>query len=209
MKKVSVIGAGTMGMGIAQIAATHGHTVCLYDNFQDAIKIAQDKIEKILLRLIEKDRITLNQKIEILSRINFSNKLSDISNSDFVVEAIIEDLDIKKEIFSKIETILSTDCIIATIASACKSSSRVIGVHFFNPAPLMPLVEIIPSVQTSKNTLNKTKNLILEWKKIAVEAKDTPGFIVNRVARPFYGEAIRIYEEGIASFSTIENEIWS
>lgn len=213
MKKVSVIGAGTMGMGIAQIAATYGHTVCLYDNFQDAIKIAQDKIEKILLRLIEKDRITLNQKIEILSRINFSNKLSDISNSDFVVEAIIEDLDIKKEIFSKIEAIVSTECIIATntsslsiasIASACKSSSRVIGVHFFNPAPLMPLVEIIPSVQTSKNTLNKTKNLILEWKKIAVEAKDTPGFIVNRVARPFYGEAIRIYEEGIASFSTID-----
>ena len=213
MKKVSVIGAGTMGMGIAQIAATYGHTVCLYDNFQDAIKIAQDKIEKILLRLIEKDRITLNQKIEILSRINFSNKLSDISNSDFVVEAIIEDLDIKKEIFSKIEAIVSTDCIIATntsslsiasIASACESSSRVIGVHFFNPAPLMPLVEIIPSVQTSKNTLNKTKNLILEWKKIAVEAKDTPGFIVNRVARPFYGEAIRIYEEGIASFSTID-----
>ena len=129
MKKVSVIGAGTMGMGIAQIAATHGHSVCLYDNFQDAIKIAQDKIEKILLRLIEKDRITLNQKDEILSRINFSNKLSDISNSDFVVEAIIEDLDIKREIFSKIEAIVSIDCIIATntsslsiasIASACK-----------------------------------------------------------------------------------------
>ena len=106
MKKVSVIGAGTMGMGIAQIAATYGHSVCLYDNFKDAIKIAQDKIEKILLRIIEKDRITLNQKIEILSRINFSNKLSDISNSDFVVEAIIEDLDIKKEIFSKIAAIV-------------------------------------------------------------------------------------------------------
>lgn len=213
MKKISVIGSGTMGMGIAQIAATHGHSVCLYDNFKDAIEIAQNKIEKILTRLIEKNKITSNQKNEILSRINFSNKLSDINESDFVIEAIIEDLDIKKTMFSKIEDIVSEDCIIATntsslsiasIASACKKSSRVIGVHFFNPAPLMPLVEIIASVQTSNITLDTTKKLILSWKKIAVEAKDTPGFIVNRVARPFYGEAIRIYEEGIASFSTID-----
>ena len=203
MKKISVIGSGTMGMGIAQIAATYGHSVCLYDNFKDAIEIAQNKIEKILTRLIEKNKITSNQKNEILSRINFTNKLSDINESDFVIEAIIEDLDIKKKMFSKIEDIVSEDCIIGTntsslsiasIASACKKSSRVIGVHFFNPAPLMPLVEIIASVQTSNITLDTTKKLILSWKKIAVEAKDTPGFIVNRVARPFYGEAIRIYD---------------
>tara|TARA_B100000401_G_C52809608_1_gene723015 strand:+ start:2133 stop:3284 length:1152 start_codon:yes stop_codon:yes gene_type:complete len=215
MIKVSVIGAGTMGMGIAQIAATQGHQVCLYDNYDGAIKNAKNKLEKILNRLVEKEKITSKEKDEIIGRINFSKELAAISESNIVIEAIIEDLKIKKDVFSKIEEIIDEDCIIgsntsslsiASIASACKHAERVVGIHFFNPAPLMPLVEIIPAVQTSDSKLIEARKIIDGWGKISVIVKDTPGFIVNRVARPFYGEALRIYEEGIADFATID---WS
>ena len=215
MIKVSVIGAGTMGMGIAQIAATKGHKVCLYDNYDGAIENANKKIKKILNRLIEKKRITDLEKKEIINRIHFSTKLDEIQKSNIVIEAIIENIKIKKDVFSKIEEIVDKDCIlasntsslsIASIASACEHAERVIGIHFFNPAPLMPLVEIIPAIQTSENTLIEAKKIIDGWEKVSVITKDTPGFIVNRVARPFYGEAIRIYEEGIADFATID---WS
>ena len=215
MIKVSVIGAGTMGMGIAQIAATKGHKVCLYDNYDGAIENANKKIKKILNRLVEKKRITDLEKKEIINRIHFSTKLDEIQKSNIVIEAIIENIKIKKDIFSKIEEIVDKDCIlasntsslsIASIASACEHAERVIGIHFFNPAPLMPLVEIIPAIQTSENTLIEAKKIIDGWEKVSVITKDTPGFIVNRVARPFYGEAIRIYEEGIADFATID---WS
>ena len=211
--KVSVIGAGTMGAGIAQIAATNGHEVYLFDSFDGAIKNAETKLNKILNRLVEKDRISDQETNDILSRINFSEKLVDISGSGLVIEAIIENLEIKQKIFTDIEKLVDNDCIIASntsslsiasISSACEKSERVIGIHFFNPAPLMPLVEIIPAVQTSSETLNNAKSIIDSWGKITVIAKDTPGFIVNRVARPFYGEAIRIYEEGVADFSTID-----
>tara|TARA_B100000902_G_scaffold201890_1_gene192404 strand:+ start:12322 stop:13473 length:1152 start_codon:yes stop_codon:yes gene_type:complete len=211
--KVSVIGAGTMGAGIAQIAATKGHNVCLYDSFDGAIDNAKNKLNKILNRLVEKERITDEQSRDILGRINFTEELDAIKESNIVIEAIVEDLEIKKNVFSKIENIVNDKCIIASntsslsiasIASACKNAERVIGIHFFNPAPLMPLVEIIPAVQTSENTIKNARAIIDSWQKTTVITKDTPGFIVNRVARPFYGEAIRIYEEGIADFATID-----
>tara|TARA_B110000091_G_scaffold29492_1_gene30033 strand:- start:467 stop:1618 length:1152 start_codon:yes stop_codon:yes gene_type:complete len=211
--KVSVIGAGTMGAGIAQIAATNGHEVCLYDSFDGAIENAEKKLIKILNRLVEKERITKEENKNILDRINFSKEIKEVEGSGLIIEAIIENLDIKQKIFSEIEKIVDDKCIlasntsslsIASIASACSKAERVIGVHFFNPAPLMPLVEIIPAVQTSETTLNNTKTIIDSWGKVTVIAKDTPGFIVNRVARPFYGEALRIYEEGIADFATID-----
>ncbi|MEE2931294.1 MAG: 3-hydroxyacyl-CoA dehydrogenase NAD-binding domain-containing protein [Bacteroidota bacterium] len=213
MTKVSVIGAGTMGMGIAQIAATKGHEVCLYDSYDEAIENAKNKIQKILTRLVEKERITNEENKDIIGRIHFSKDLKEIKKSKIVIEAIIEDIKIKKEIFSQIEELVDDNCIIgsntsslsiASIASACKNAERVIGIHFFNPAPLMPLVEIIPAVQTSNETLKEARSIIDGWEKITVIAKDTPGFIVNRVARPFYGESIRIYEEGISDFATID-----
>lgn len=213
MIKVSVIGAGTMGSGIAQIAATKGHEVCLYDSFNDSLENSKNKLNKILNRLVEKERINNETKEQIISRIQFSNNLEDIQKSSLVIEAIIEDLSIKQKLFQEIESIVDKNCIIATntsslsiasIAGACEKADRVIGIHFFNPAPLMPLVEIIPSVQTSEETNKKTKELIDSWNKVTVIVKDTPGFIVNRVARPFYGEALRIYEEGIADFATID-----
>jgi len=211
--KVSVIGAGTMGVGIAQIAATKGHEVCLYDSSHEAVKTAENKLKKILDRLVEKERISSKENEAVLEKINFSNSLENIKGSELVVEAIIEDLGIKQKVFTEIENLVDDNCIIASntsslsiasIASSCKKAERVVGIHFFNPAPLMPLVEIIPAVQTSKETLNKAKSIIDSWEKLTVIAKDTPGFIVNRVARPFYGEAIRIYEEGVADFSTID-----
>ena len=211
--KVSVIGAGTMGAGIAQIAATNGHEVCLYDSFDGAIENAEKKLIKILNRLVEKERITKEENKNILDRINFSKEIKEVKDSGLIIEAIIENLDIKQKIFSEIEKIVDDKCIlasntsslsIASIASACSKDERVVGIHFFNPAPLMPLVEIIPAVQTSETALNNAKTIIDSWGKVTVIAKDTPGFIVNRVARPFYGEALRIYEEGIADFATID-----
>ena len=215
MIKVSVIGAGTMGSGIAQIAATKGHKVCLYDSFDGAIENAQEKLDKILNRLVEKEKISKQKKENILSRINFTKDIKNIKGSGLVIEAIIENLEIKQKTFKEIEGLVDTECIIASntsslsiasIAGACQRAERVIGIHFFNPAPLMPLVEIIPAVQTTEKTLNKARKTIDDWGKVTVIAKDTPGFIVNRVARPFYGEALRIYEEGIADFATID---WS
>ena len=211
--KVSVIGAGTMGAGIAQIAATKGHEVCLYDSFDGAVETAENKLKKILNRLVEKERISKQENEAILGRINFSNSLENIKGSELVIEAIIENLDIKQKVFAEIESLVDDNCIIASntsslsiasIASSCKKAERVVGIHFFNPAPLMPLVEIIPAVQTSDETLNTAKSIIDAWGKVTVITKDTPGFIVNRVARPFYGEAIRIYEEGVADFPTID-----
>tara|TARA_B100002052_G_scaffold65895_1_gene59158 strand:+ start:6390 stop:7541 length:1152 start_codon:yes stop_codon:yes gene_type:complete len=213
MIKVSIIGAGTMGTGIAQIAATKGHQVCLYDTFDGAVENSKSKLNKILNRLVEKERISKDEKENILSRINFTQDIKDVKQSGLIIEAIIEDLEIKKKIFKELEKLVDKECIIASntsslsiasIGGACQRAERVLGIHFFNPAPLMPLVEIIPAVQTSKETLKNAKLIIDSWGKTTVLTKDTPGFIVNRVARPFYGEAIRIYEEGIADFATID-----
>ena len=139
--------------------------------------------------------------------------MNELNDSDLVIEAIVENLRVKHEVIKTVEAIVNESCIIASntsslsiasIGSALKKSNRVIGIHFFNPAPLMPLVEIIPAVQTDVQTLNTSIELIKNWRKTVVQCKDTPGFIVNRVARPFYGEALRIYEEGIADFATID-----
>jgi 3-hydroxybutyryl-CoA dehydrogenase len=139
--------------------------------------------------------------------------LSALADADLVIEAIVENLEIKKKLFAELESVVSKHCIlasntsslsIASIAASCTSSERVLGIHFFNPAPLMQLVEVIPAVQTSEYVLQKTVQTISEWKKVVAVAKDTPGFIVNRVARPFYSESLRIYEEGVADFATID-----
>ncbi|WP_334112737.1 3-hydroxyacyl-CoA dehydrogenase NAD-binding domain-containing protein [Paucihalobacter sp.] len=210
---VGIIGSGTMGSGIAQVAATSGCKVKLYDTNRSALNKAEAALEKILLRLIEKGRIDSEEKNRIQSNIDYVQNLKDLSDSDLTIEAIVENLDIKKKVFSELETYVNKDCIIASntsslsiasIASALKYPERCIGIHFFNPAPLMQLVEVIPAIQTSKEVLERSVKTIENWKKIVAVAKDTPGFIVNRVARPFYGESLRIYEEGIADFATID-----
>jgi 3-hydroxybutyryl-CoA dehydrogenase len=210
---VGVLGAGTMGAGIAQVAAQNNCEVVLVDLSQDMLTKAENNLDKVLSRLVEKGNLSEDDKINIQGRITYSTDVRDFKSSALIIEAIVENLDVKHKVFADLESIVSNECIlasntsslsIASIGSVLKNPSRVIGIHFFNPAPLMPLVEIIPAVQTSEETLAATKALISNWKKVGVICKDTPGFIVNRVARPFYGEALRIYEEGIADFSTID-----
>lgn len=211
MIKVGVIGCGAMGSGIAQIAATMGHNVVVYDNNLTALDKSKEKLIATLQKLADKGKIE-NAEV-IMSKFNFSNDMNTFKDCGLIVEAIIENLDIKKSVFAAVEKIVSADCIIASntsslsiasIAAACQDPSRVIGLHFFNPAPLMALVEIIPAIQTKKELANEMKTLMLNWKKSPVITKDTPGFIVNRVARPFYGEALRIEEEGFADMATID-----
>lgn len=211
--KVAIIGSGTMGSGIAQVAATAGCEVKIFDTNQDALSKSKSSLENTLSKLVEKGKIQESEKNRIQSNISFANSLSELSHSDLVIEAIIENLEIKKKLFSDLENYVAPDAIlasntsslsIASIASACKNASRVIGIHFFNPAPLMQLVEVIPAVQTSEEVLQKSVQIISDWKKVVAVAKDTPGFIVNRVARPFYSESLRIYDEGVADFATID-----
>lgn len=210
---VGIIGAGTMGSGIAQVAATSNCKVKLYDSNREALDRASLTLDNILLRLIEKNRISSDEKNRIQNNISYVDNLKALSDSNLVIEAIIENLDIKKKVFCELENFVEGSCImasntsslsIASIASALKIPERCIGIHFFNPAPLMPLVEIVPAVQTSTEIKNQTIQIIKDWKKTGVVVRDTPGFIVNRVARPFYGEALRIYEEGMASFTQID-----
>ncbi len=213
MIKVGIIGSGAMGSGIAQVAAFAGHEVHVYDANPIAAQVAAENLKKSLEKLVEKSKCTKEKMTEVLSNIYFQSSIDKLSESGIIIEAIVENIDVKKEVFEALESIVSDDCILATntsslsvssIASACKKSNRFIGIHFFNPAPLMPLVEIIPALQTSEDIINTSISLIKSWNKTAVICKDTPGFIVNRVARSFYGEAIRIYEEGIANIATID-----
>jgi len=213
IETIGIVGAGTMGIGIAQIAAQNKHQVILYDHSDAQLEKAKSGLEKVLNRLVEKERISDNERNNILTRILFTNKINELWPCGLVIEAIVESIKIKHEVFTSLEDVVSEHCILATntsslsiasIGAALKTSKRIIGIHFFNPAPLMPLVEIIPAIQTNEQTTKTCKDLIAKWGKTVVLCKDTPGFIVNRVARPFYGEALRIYEEGIADFVTID-----
>lgn len=211
--KIGVVGAGAMGSGIAQIAATAGHPVYLCDSSQEALEGSKANLKKVMDRLVEKGKLDDTTAAGIQEKISYINGTDSFSDCSLVIEAIVESLDVKKSVFSELEAVVSADCIlasntsslsIASIAAACTHSKRVLGIHFFNPAPLMPLVEIIPAVQTDANLLEPLLALMKEWNKAPVLAKDTPGFVVNRIARPFYGEAIRILEEGIADHATID-----
>jgi 3-hydroxybutyryl-CoA dehydrogenase len=213
LMKIGVIGAGAMGAGIAQVAAQNGHNVILYDTKYAALEKARHGYEKIFARLVEKGKWSEEKAKEVTCRIHFENHLDKFEDCGLVIEAIVENLDIKKSVFGALEDVVSEDCVVASntsslsiaaISSAAKNPSRVMGVHFFNPAPLMPLVEIIPSLTTSNKKAEEIRALIDSWGKVTVLAKDTPGFIVNRVARPFYSEAIKLYEEGVANIPTID-----
>lgn len=213
MPKLSVVGAGTMGTGIAQVAATAGWEVVICDTNESILEKSSSSLVKVMNRIVEKEKIDQKTADGILGRIDFTQDQSYFENSDLVIEAIVENLEIKKKVFAGIEKIVREDTIIASntsslslasIGASLENPSRFVGIHFFNPAPLMPLVEIIPAVQTADETTTQAKEWVDSWKKLTVLAKDTPGFIVNRVARPFYGESLRINEEGIADYATID-----
>ncbi len=211
--KISVIGAGTMGSGIAQVAATHKIQVTIVDDNPDALESSRKKLKKILNRLAEKGKILESEVQNIENHIHWTTDLNQVFDSDVVIEAIIENIYIKQNLFSRLEAIVSKNCILATNTSSLSVSKifsvlnhqhRSLGIHFFNPVPLMKLVETIPLDDTDAKVLQDVRVVLESWGKTVVEAKDTPGFIVNRVARPFYGEALKINEEGIADFSTID-----
>lgn len=211
--KIGVIGSGAMGTGIAQVAAEAGHTVVVYDKYPQAIEKAAENLTKVLYNLAAKGKRSIESVESLLERIQFSTDFEGLGGAELAIEAVVEDLSVKKEVFSALEALLGPEAILATntsslsvtsIAASCEHSSRVLGIHFFNPAPLMQLVEIVPALQTAPECVEEAKKMITAWKKVPVIAKDTPGFIVNRVARPFYGEALRILEEGLADIATID-----
>ncbi|WP_435579904.1 3-hydroxyacyl-CoA dehydrogenase NAD-binding domain-containing protein [Gilvibacter sp.] len=211
--RVGIIGAGTMGSGIAQVAATAGCEVVLCDLNPTVLDTSKDKLEKVLSRLVVKGRIDADEKARIQGLIKYSTDIKDLSDANLIIEAIVESLEVKTKVFQQLESLVREDCIIATntsslsvaaIAASLQHPERCLGIHFFNPAPLMKLVEVIPAVQTAQNNTDLIVQTIKDWGKVVALAKDTPGFIVNRVARPFYGEALRILEEGIADVPTID-----
>ena len=218
MKNIGIIGSGTMGIGIAQVAATNNCKVFLYDqNTAQTEKSLQD-LQKVLTRLVEKEKISLDESQNIYNRIQFCKDLSELKDCDLVIEAIIENKEIKQKVFSNLEDFVSNECILASntssisitsISAELKNPGRFLGIHFFNPAPLMPLVEVIPGLLTAENLPQNIYDLIKSWGKVPVLAQDLPGFIVNRIARPFYGEALRIVEEKIATPEQVDEAMRS
>ena len=215
---VGVVGAGAMGTGIAQVAAAAGDRVIVADATPNMTEKARTSITKTLDRDVEKGRLSRGDADAILSRIDFQ---ADALHGDagvyrdcaFVVEAVVERIDIKQSLFKALEQVVAPDAILATntsslsvaaIAASCATPGRVVGMHFFNPAPVMPLVEVVPWLASDGDVVKNTYDTARRWKKLPVIASDTPGFIVNRVARPFYGEALRLHDEGVADCATID-----
>ncbi|WP_283421938.1 3-hydroxyacyl-CoA dehydrogenase NAD-binding domain-containing protein [Chryseobacterium profundimaris] len=213
MKNVGIIGAGTMGIGIAQVAATNGCKVWIYDANAKQVETATVGLEKTLTKLVDKQKISAEKMTEILANISIATELKDFKDCELIIEAIIENKEIKTKVFTELEKHISESCVIGSNTSSISITSlgaelqkpeRFIGIHFFNPAPLMPLVEVIPSLLTEKSLAEKIYSLMKDWGKTPVIAKDIPGFIVNRIARPYYGEALRIVEENIATVEEVD-----
>ncbi len=213
VERIAVIGAGTMGAGIAQVAAAHGCAVRLIEVNADVLDKAFDAIQARFDRAVEKGRMTDSERDAAVDRIVGLTEITDLSEVQLAIEAVVEDLDVKTAVFKSLEQ-AAQDAVLATntsslrvskIASAVNHPGRVIGMHFFNPAPIMPLVEIIAAEQSDESSLELATNVAKDWDKVPVRAKDTPGFIVNRVARGFYLEALRMLGEGAAAVHTIDN----
>ncbi len=213
IRKVGIAGSGTMGSGIAQLVSASGYRVVLVDLNDELLTKAVSRIEKNLLRLVEKDKITKKIKQQIVSRIITSTNLDELGDCDLVIEAVSENINIKKQLFEKLDTILKKDCIIASntstlpiiqLAMITNRPENVVGIHFFNPAPVMKLVEIIKSLTTSDQTVQKAKEFTLSLGKDPVITKDRPGFIVNRILLPMLNEAVFALEEGMGTAQDID-----
>ncbi len=213
MKNVIVIGSGVMGSGIAMCSILSGYPTVIYDLKKEALDKAIDYIHKQLNISVEKGKISLEKKEQAIKLLSITENKNELV-ADFIIEAILENLQIKRELFQHLETINSTDSIFATntssipitqIASGLKHPERLVGVHFFNPAHIMKLVEVIKGAATSNEIAEKAFNWSVSLGKTTVYAQDAPGFIVNRVARHFYVEALKLAEEGVASIPEIDN----
>lgn len=211
--RVGIIGAGAMGAGIAQVAAAAGHQVLLYDVVEQAAERSRKEIEQVLLRRVERGKLQGTDAAALIQRISVAQKMSDMASAGLVIEAIVEDLTIKREVFAQLEATTRPDCILATntssisitaIASALRHPERVVGMHFFNPAPVMQLVEIVKGLATDPTVVGRLMQTARDWGKISVDVASTPGFIVNRVARPYYAEALRFIEEQRSDPATLD-----
>jgi 3-hydroxybutyryl-CoA dehydrogenase len=214
IRKIGVVGAGTMGNGIAQVAALIGCDVIMRDIEDSFVDRGMKSIDKFLAKSVEKGKLAADEKTKIMGRIKGTTKLADLKDVDYVVEAVIEDLALKKSVFKELDALCRPEVILATntssmsiteIAAATKRPDKVCGMHFFNPVPLMKLVEIIRGYATSDQTIATATALAKKMGKITVEVKkDSPGFIVNRCMIPHMVEAIKIVEEGIASIPDVD-----
>ncbi|MDR0874691.1 MAG: 3-hydroxybutyryl-CoA dehydrogenase [Clostridiales Family XIII bacterium] len=213
MKKIGVIGAGTMGAGIIQVMAQGGFEVAYTDLFEAAIEKGYALIEKNLSKLVEKEKITAEDKAAILGRISHSPDLSVVKDADLIVEAIYENLDVKKKLFADLDALTGPNTILASntsafsiteIANATKRTDKVIGMHFFNPAPVMKLVEVIKGLRTSDETEAAVIELSKALGKTPVQVAEAPGFVVNRILIPMINEGIGIYAEGVATVEGID-----
>lgn len=212
-ERIGVVGAGTMGGGIAQVAAQAGFETLLYDITQEFIDRGLGRIRSFLQGSRERGKITAEQEKEILDRLHSTTKLEDFHGCALIVEAAPEKLELKRDIFKQLDGICRPETLLATntssfsvtaIAASTQHPERVLGLHYFNPPALMALVEVIQGDRTSKETIAKATAFMRDMGKTAARAKDTPGFIVNRVARPFYNEALRILGDGDASVESID-----
>jgi 3-hydroxybutyryl-CoA dehydrogenase len=210
---IAVLGAGTMGAGIAQVAAQAGFPTLVYDVKPEFIEAGLARVRNFLKGSRERGKLSAEQEQEILGRFTTSTKLEDCGGAALVIEAAPEKLELKRDIFKQLDTICATETLLASntssfnvtaIAASTKHQERVLGLHFFNPPPLMALVEVIQGDHTSVNTIDRATELMRAMGKTPARAKDTPGFIVNRVARPFYNEGLRILGDGGATVETID-----
>jgi 3-hydroxybutyryl-CoA dehydrogenase len=202
-----------MGSGIAQLATTKGHTVVAFEANAETRARALPGITKNLEQRRDRGKLSQAELDATLSRLTIAGELNQLSGCEVIVEAIVENLEVKQQVFRELELLVAPTAILATntsslsvtsIAAACTKRERVAGLHFFNPAPLMPLVEIVPTEHTSTTVVQQLRALAESWGKSPVVAKDSPGFIVNRIARPYYGESLRLLEEGVADVATID-----
>jgi 3-hydroxybutyryl-CoA dehydrogenase len=214
VKKVAVIGAGTMGNGIAQVFAHHGYPVVMVDIKDEFVQRGIAAVEKSLTRLVKKEVIDEKTKAEVLARIKGSTNLKDASSADLVVEAVLEDFAIKTKIFKELDALCGTDTILSTntssisitaLAAQTSRADRFIGMHFMNPVPVMKLVEIIRGLGTSDETTTVISALSSRLDKIPVEVNDYPGFVSNRVLLPMINEAVYCLMEGVATAEAIDN----
>jgi 3-hydroxybutyryl-CoA dehydrogenase len=211
--EVAVVGAGAMGAGIAQIAAQAGHRVHVFDNRMGAADAAKKQIGETLAKLAAKGKIDASAAEAAASRIVPVHMLGDLVSAKLVVEAIVEDVEIKRKILRELEVIVAPTAVLASntssisitsLAAGMKHPGRIVGMHFFNPAPILPLVEVVSGLATDRATANLVYDTARAWGKVPVHAKSTPGFIVNRCARPFYGEALRLLMERAADPATLD-----
>ena len=208
-----VVGAGAMGCGIAQVLVEAGWEVLLYDTQDASLENGIARVRGVWDKLVEKGKITDAQRSAYNQQLSAAYVLREAAEVSLVIEAIYENLDAKRSVFTTLDDVVREDCILATntsslsvssIAAGVKHPERLIGLHFFNPAPLMPLVEIVPGIATDPAVVEACVAAVAAWGKVGVVAKDSPGFLVNRIARPFYGEALHLFEEQMADMATID-----